>query len=39
MALGMQKPLSVQGVNSTLVSEPKAGLTITQASGLLSPNR
>lgn len=31
MALGMQKPLSVQGVNSTLVSEPNAGLTITQA--------
>ncbi|MCS6287899.1 MAG: hypothetical protein H8K10_02850 [Nitrospira sp.] len=31
MALGMQKPLSVKGVHSTLVSEPKAGLTITQA--------
>ncbi len=31
MALGMQKPLSVQGPKPTLVSEPKAGLTITQA--------
>lgn len=31
MALGMQKPLSVKGLKPTLVSEPKAGLTITQA--------
>lgn len=31
MALGMQKPLSVRGLKPTLVSEPKAGLTITQA--------
>jgi uncharacterized cupredoxin-like copper-binding protein len=29
MALGMQKPLSVKGGKPTLVSEPKAGLTIT----------
>jgi hypothetical protein len=31
MALGMQKPLSVKGLKPTLVSEPKAALTITQA--------
>lgn len=31
MALGMQKPLSVRGAKPTLVSEPKAGLTITLA--------
>jgi uncharacterized cupredoxin-like copper-binding protein len=31
MALGMQKPLSVKGGKPTLVSEPKAGLTITLA--------
>ncbi|HLZ34287.1 MAG TPA: hypothetical protein VKP13_09725 [Nitrospira sp.] len=29
MALGMQKPLSVKGEKPALVSEPKAGLTIT----------
>ena len=31
VALGMEKPLSVKGAKPTLVSEPKAGLTITQA--------
>lgn len=31
LALGMHKPLSVTGVKATLVSEPKAGLTITTA--------
>ena len=31
MALGMQKPLSVKGGKPTLVSEPKADLTITLA--------
>lgn len=31
MVLGMQKPLSVTRLKPTLVSEPKAGLTITQA--------
>jgi len=31
MALGMQKPLSVGGAKPTLVSEPKAELTITLA--------
>lgn len=29
LALGMIKPLTVKGVKATLVSEPKAGLTIT----------
>ena len=31
VALGMQKPLSVSGGKSTLVSEPKADVSITQA--------
>ncbi len=31
LALGMVKPLTVKGVKATLVSEPKAGLTITTA--------
>ena len=31
VALGMVKPLSVKGARPSLVSEPKAGLTITQA--------
>ena len=31
MALGMQKPLSVRGAKPSLVSEPKAGVTITLA--------
>lgn len=31
MALGMQKPLTVKGPKPALVSEPNAGLTITQA--------
>jgi hypothetical protein len=31
VAHGMVKPLTVKGVRPTLVSEPKAGLTITQA--------
>lgn len=31
MALGMQKPLSVRGAKPRLISEPKAGLTITLA--------
>jgi hypothetical protein len=31
LALGMVKPLSVKGVKATLVSEPKAALTITTA--------
>ncbi|OQW31484.1 MAG: hypothetical protein A4E19_07675 [Nitrospira sp. SG-bin1] len=30
VALGMQKPLSVKGGKPSLVSEPKAGITITQ---------
>jgi hypothetical protein len=31
VALGMQKPLTVTSAKPTLVSEPKAGVTITQA--------
>jgi hypothetical protein len=31
VALGMEKPLSVKGARPSIVSEPKAGLTITQA--------
>jgi hypothetical protein len=31
VALGMEKPLSVKGAKASLVSEPKAGLTITEA--------
>jgi len=31
VALGMEKPLSVKGAKPTLVSEPKANVTITQA--------
>jgi uncharacterized cupredoxin-like copper-binding protein len=31
VALGMQRPLSVTSAKPTLVSEPKAGVTITQA--------
>lgn len=31
VALGMEKPLSVKGAKPTLVSEPKAGVTITLA--------
>lgn len=31
MALGMQKPLTVKGLKPTLISEPKAALTVTQA--------
>ncbi len=39
LALGMQKPLSVIGSNPTLVSEPKAELTITLADYSFSPSR
>ncbi|WP_455243675.1 hypothetical protein [Petrachloros mirabilis] len=39
MALGMSKPLSVGGLKPTLVSEPKADVTITLADFMFSPSQ